>query len=53
MDIELARIGVTVLSFAVFVGIAAWAYVPGQRDRFDAAAQLPFAEDAELEEGAK
>ena len=45
MDIETARILVTVVSFAVFVGIALWAYGSGRR--FDEAARLPFAEGDE------
>ena len=45
MDIETARILVTVVSFAVFVGIVAWAYGPGRSSRFEEAARLPFIED--------
>jgi cytochrome c oxidase cbb3-type subunit IV len=45
VDIETARIVVTVVSFAVFVGIVLWAYGSGRRARFDDAARLPFIED--------
>ena len=50
MDINLARILVTVLSFGVFVGILFWAYTDGRRARFEQAAQLPFA-DEDREDG--
>jgi len=40
------RSAVTVLSMLVFVGIATWAWSRGQRERFDEAARLPFADDA-------
>ena len=36
------RIALTVLSFLVFVGIAAWAYSSRRRRDFDEAAHLPF-----------
>jgi len=45
MDINDARIVVTVLLFAAFIGIVAWAYSRGNRARFDEAAQLPFADE--------
>jgi cytochrome c oxidase cbb3-type subunit IV len=45
VDIETARIVVTVVSFAVFVGIVLWAYGSRRRARFDDAARLPFIED--------
>ena len=45
MDIETARILVTVVSFTVFVGIVLWAY--GRGRRFDEAARLPFSEGEE------
>ena len=47
MDINIARILVTVASFAVFVGILLWAYSAARRARFDEAASLPFREDDE------
>ena len=44
IDINLLRIAVTVVSFVVFVGILAWAASARNRERFDAAARLPFEE---------
>ena len=40
-DINLLREAITVLSFTVFIGIVAFAIYPGNRKRFDRAAQLP------------
>jgi cytochrome c oxidase cbb3-type subunit 4 len=45
MDINDLRSIVTVLSFAAFIGIVWWAYGKGSRQRFEEAANLPFAED--------
>ncbi len=45
MDINLLRETVTVLSFAAFVAIVAWAVHPGNRRRFDEAARLPVEDD--------
>lgn len=42
MDINFLRSLVTVLAFAAFVGILAWAYRPSRKAQFDDAAQLPF-----------
>ncbi|MGN6529965.1 MAG: cbb3-type cytochrome oxidase subunit 3 [Burkholderiaceae bacterium] len=42
MDLDLVRYAVTVLSFAVFAGIVAWALSPRNRAAFDEAQQLPF-----------
>jgi cytochrome c oxidase cbb3-type subunit IV len=47
MDINVARILVTVASFAVFVGIFLWAYSAGRQARFEEAAALPFREGDE------
>ena len=44
MDIDLLREAVTVLSFASFVGIVAWAVHPGNKERFEKAARLPLDE---------
>ncbi len=49
MDVNDLRVVVTVLSFAVFVGIAAWAWSRRNAARFDEAARLPFM-DAEQSE---
>ena len=49
----LIRTVMTVLVVTGFVGIAIWAY-SGRRERFDSAAQLPFADDlVELSEGGR
>ena len=45
MDINLVRELVTVLSFAAFVAIVAYAVLPGNKRRFDEAARLPFDEE--------
>jgi len=42
---------VTVASFIVFVAIVAWAWSPKQRNRFEEAAQLPFAETETVRTG--
>ena len=47
MDMNLVREVVTVLSFAAFVGVIAYAAWPGNRRRFDEAARLPLDEDAQ------
>jgi cbb3-type cytochrome oxidase subunit 3 len=41
MDVTLLREAVTVVSFAVFMGIVWYAARPGNRTYFDRAAQLP------------
>ena len=46
MDVNQLRIGVTVLSFFAFIGIAAWAWSRRNRAGFEAAAQLPFLDSA-------
>ena len=42
MDIEDLRAAMTVLSFAAFLAIVAWAYGRGRSGRFGEAARLPF-----------
>lgn len=42
MDIEDLRAAMTVLSFAAFLAIVAWAYGRGRSGRFREAARLPF-----------
>jgi cytochrome c oxidase cbb3-type subunit IV len=44
LDINTVRVIVTVLSFAAFVGIVAYAASARNKPRFDAAARLPFEE---------
>ena len=45
MDINLMRSVVTVLAFALFIGIVVWAWSSRNKTRFEEAAQLPFEED--------
>jgi cytochrome c oxidase cbb3-type subunit 4 len=45
MDVNLLREVVTVLSFAAFLGILAFAMHPRNRKRFEEAARVPFDED--------
>ena len=42
MDIDDVRVGLTVLTFLIFVGIACWAYSRRRQHDFDEAANLPF-----------
>jgi cytochrome c oxidase cbb3-type subunit 4 len=44
MDQNDLRLILTVASFAVFIGIVGWAWSGRQRQRFDEAANLPFAD---------
>ncbi|PVE43830.1 CcoQ/FixQ family Cbb3-type cytochrome c oxidase assembly chaperone [Limnohabitans planktonicus] len=45
MDINLLRSIVTVLTFAIFLGIIWWAMSGRNQANFDEAAQLPFRQD--------
>ena len=45
MDIEDLRAAMTVVSFASFLAIVAWAYGRGRKARFSEAEQLPFADE--------
>jgi cytochrome c oxidase cbb3-type subunit IV len=45
MDLNTLRSLVTLLSFIVFIGIVLWAWSGKNRDRFQEAAMLPFADD--------
>jgi cytochrome c oxidase cbb3-type subunit 4 len=45
MDVNDARVLVTVLAFVTFVGICFWAYSRGAKRGFDQARMLPFADD--------
>ena len=45
MDITTLRIAATLVSFATFIGIAAWAYARRNKARFDEAAAIPFTQD--------
>jgi cytochrome c oxidase cbb3-type subunit 4 len=46
MDLNDIRSGVTVFSFLMFLGIVAWAWSRKRNEAFEAAAQLPFQEEA-------
>lgn len=46
MDINILRIAVTLVSFALFVGIVVWAWSRRRQSDFEAAAQLPFLDEA-------
>ena len=45
MDINSIRIMFTLVSFAIFIGILAWAVSPAKQKDFDAAAQIPLGDD--------
>ena len=45
MDINTLRAIVTVATFAVFIGILAWAWSSRNAQRFDEAARLPFMQE--------
>ncbi|HEY5634021.1 MAG TPA: cbb3-type cytochrome c oxidase subunit 3 [Burkholderiaceae bacterium] len=45
MDVNDLRSAITLLSLLAFVGIVVWAYGARRKDRFDEAANLPFADD--------
>lgn len=45
MDVNLLRIAVTVVAFALFVGILVWAYMPSHRQQFEEAASLPLRDE--------
>ena len=48
IDINFLRIAVTVVSFAMFVAIVAWAASARNRERFDEAARIPLDDDETL-----
>ena len=45
MDVTTLRIAATLVSFATFLAIVAWAYARRNRAAFDEIAQIPFVED--------
>jgi cytochrome c oxidase cbb3-type subunit 4 len=47
MDINDIRTIVTLVSFAIFAGILAWAWAPKRHAEFDRAARLPFEDEGE------
>jgi cytochrome c oxidase cbb3-type subunit IV len=50
MDLDILRSIMTVLAFATFAAIVAWAWSGRARERFEQAARLPFDEDGETSE---
>jgi cytochrome c oxidase cbb3-type subunit IV len=42
MDINILRSTVTLLSFALFIGLMAWAWWPARKSSLKEAANLPF-----------
>ena len=48
IDMGFVRGLITLLTFAVFLGITWWAYHKNNRARFDDDAMLPFREDEEI-----
>jgi len=45
IDINVLRVGSTLLSFTVFIGIMVWAYSKRRAQDFEEAANLPFEQD--------
>ena len=48
MDLNDLRVTFTLVSFAVFLGIAAWAYARKNSSQFDEAARLPLHDECEV-----
>lgn len=48
MDIDFVRSAFTLVLLVVFIGIVAWAWSGRRKQAFDAAALLPFDDEAEL-----
>jgi cytochrome c oxidase cbb3-type subunit IV len=53
MDLNTLRIIMTVISFAVFVGIIAWALAPANRAAFEEASLIPLGDDDNRDEPAR
>ena len=45
MDLNDLRSAITLLSFAIFIGLVRWAWSARRRPSFDEAAQLPFSDE--------
>jgi len=45
MDVNDLRIATTLISFAVFIGILAWAFSRRNKEDFEAASKLPLDQD--------
>jgi cytochrome c oxidase cbb3-type subunit 4 len=52
MDVNDLRIAVTILSFACFAGIVAWAWSRKNKGQFDEAAMLPFVDEGAVRRAA-
>ncbi|HWH81040.1 MAG TPA: CcoQ/FixQ family Cbb3-type cytochrome c oxidase assembly chaperone [Burkholderiaceae bacterium] len=50
MDLNALRIGVTLLSFAVFIGVVAFAWSRRRQAGFAEAAQLPFVDSRPIDD---
>ena len=50
MDVNDLRAAVTLLSFAAFIGVIAWAWSRRNAARFSEAAQLPFVDEESRDE---
>ncbi len=51
MDFAMTRSVMTLVMLLVFVGITVWAWSGRQRDRFDAAARVPFEDEPDSTRG--
>ena len=49
MDINTLRSLSTVLVMITFIGVCWWAFAPRRKKRFEEAANLPFADDADAD----
>lgn len=45
MSLETLRIIIMLVSLSAFLGVVLWAFGPRSKQRFDEAANLPFADD--------
>lgn len=53
MDINDLRGLSTILVMLAFIGVCWWAFAPKRRKKFDEAAQLPFADEAQNKKSVK
>ena len=51
MDLNDLRSLVTLISFGIFAAIAAWAWLPRNRGRFEDDAMLPFQDEGTSDQG--
>ena len=45
MELNTLRVVMTLVSFAVFIGIIAWALAPSNRRAFEEASMIPLSDD--------